>query len=233
MAAKLKSILEPVPWLLVAKAIVFSAAWYFLPFWVFLIVASYFYFFPIFQSGKFLASFLITVYLAFLNEPNIWLAILLGLVFYLTIGIKDLIFVNRKISYTILIFTLFLLFTLTFWKINSFWDSNLLLKSVLLPIVFFLLTKNYLDEREEFESKRKFLILGLTSLFVWQFALVIIFLPLNRFYSSLILLAEAMIFLEIMPDYLNKNLDKRKKLTFFSLLFILIILILGFLETLV
>lgn len=230
MAVKLKLILEPVPWLLVAKTIIFGTVWYFLPFWVFLLVSLYFYFSPAFQSGRFLPLFLVILYLASTNEPSIWLAILFSLIFYLTIGIKDLIFIDRKTPYTILIYTLLLLLFINFWKIYPTWNSKTLLRSILLPITFFFLTKDYLTEWGEFEKRRKNLILGLASFFVWQFSLAILFLPLNQFYSPLILFVISLIFLEIMPDYLNNTLTMQKKLIAFSLLFVLITLIVGLLE---
>lgn len=230
MAVRLKSISELAPWSLVVKTIIFSAAWYFLPFWVFLLISLYFYFSPAFQSGRFLPPLLTTLYLAFVNQPTTWFAILFGLIFYLTVGIKDLTFINRKEPYAILICVLLFLLLTNFWSADFLWHGNVLLKSTIIPLVFFFLVKDYLNEWGRFEPKQKFLILSLASFLIWQFSLALLFLPLNLIYLPLILLIVSIMFLEIIPDYLNGKLTKQKRLAIFSLLCVLIIFILGSLE---
>ena len=46
MAGKLKSISRQIHWSLLLKAAVFALAWFFVPFWLFFLIALYLYFIP-------------------------------------------------------------------------------------------------------------------------------------------------------------------------------------------
>ena len=105
-------------------AAVFAVTWLILPWWLFLLVALYCYFIPFFWPGKlFVPFFCLMVLTVFL------FAVVFGVIFYYILLIKDLVIVNRRSAYEILVITLsfFLIrdFFITYNGINGsafFWS---------------------------------------------------------------------------------------------------------------
>lgn len=106
MAEKLKSILERAHWSSILRAAVFAAAWLFLPWWLFLLVAAYCYFFHFFQPWKTFVAFLCLLALTVAQSPSPLFALVFGVVFYYILLIKDLIVIDRRSAYEVLVLAL-------------------------------------------------------------------------------------------------------------------------------
>src|SRR5258708_3233304 len=112
MVAKLRSILRQTRWSLIAKASIFGVAWFFLPFWVFTIVAIYLYLSSLFRAGRFLFPFFLIYAITWFSSPTLWLALYASVLFCCILGIKDLIFIKRAQVYEIFaLLALFLVYT--------------------------------------------------------------------------------------------------------------------------
>src|ERR1700735_5015882 len=117
MEEKLKSISKQIHWSLLAKAAIFALGWFFLPFWLFLLLALYLYFFPFFQSRKLLgAPFLGLLALTFIGPASFFMAIVFGLLFYYLLLIKDLVLIDRKAAYELFAFVLLFFFLRSFYE---------------------------------------------------------------------------------------------------------------------
>ena len=214
--------------ILLLKACVFGLSWLFMPFWFFLLVAVYFYFVPFFQPFKLLIPFILTLAAAAAVPYGFWFAAFLGLLFFLLLGIKNLIFVNRFENHQLMVFLL--LFLIFFGLFSNFenwqrWTVSIGLLGA--GLSFFFLFEELADYSRERSESRKMLVAGLGSFILWQAASVIIFLPLNHFYQTALLFLSSVIVADIFLEYLAKKLDRRKILNDFSIFFVLVSVILA------
>ena len=95
MAGKLKSALGRIPWSLLLRAGLAGGGWLYFPFPVFVLACLLIYSRPAFNFSKFLHLFLALLFLAFVVPHSAVNAILLSLIFYLLLGIKELVFIER------------------------------------------------------------------------------------------------------------------------------------------
>src|SRR5258708_3672304 len=120
MAAKLKSISKQIHWSSVLKALVFALAWIWFPFWFFAILALGLYFIPFFQARRLAIPFLTLLILCYIQTPDMAFAIIFGVVFYETLLIKDLLLIDRRSAYELLVLALtFLLLREFYMKFNE------------------------------------------------------------------------------------------------------------------
>lgn len=103
METKLRLILKRIHWSLALKAAILAVVWMVLPGWAFLILSAYLYFVPFFDPWKLFLPFLVFLFLAFTGPPNPGFALILGSLFYVILGIKDLILIDRRSAYDIMI----------------------------------------------------------------------------------------------------------------------------------
>lgn len=222
---------------LILRAAIFGAVWFFLPKWVFLLVGIYFYFFPFFRPLKLAIPFLLTIFFAVIEPQSIWQAAFFSVLFYLILGIKDLIFINRRSAYEVLVLLLlFLVFVSFFSHIDNWNRSPVFFYAFALGAAFFFLIRGFITYSETTELKegpaiwRRELALGIAALLVWQISLALLFLPLNFLYQSALSFLVATIFVEVISDYLSGSLSRKKLLANFSVFFILVVVILGLAE---
>lgn len=235
MAAKLRSILKPIPWSLLAKAAVFGGGWLYLPFPIFLAAALYFYLVPLFNTLKLALPFVLTLILAGLLPHGFWAALVFAIIFYLILGIKGLFFINRRAAYeTLVFFIMFLLFLYFFFRLGGGVEGTALPWSFIVSLTFFLLVSGLINyegvigvEAQKLERRYKFLVLGLTSFLLWQLILVLLILPFSFIYQTAMIFLLAAIFLELILAYLNSNLTLRKVLANFTIFFIFAVFILS------
>lgn len=106
MVGGLRSIAKRISWSSLARAVIFAAAWWVAPYWLFLIVALYLYYVPLTGAGKVSAPFWVLMLIA-LVEPQGWIfALILAAVFYYILLIKDLLIIDRRTAYEVLVFVL-------------------------------------------------------------------------------------------------------------------------------
>ncbi len=236
MEARLKSISKRIPWSLLARTLVFALAWWILPFGLFLVVAGYFYLVPFFKPLRFLLPFLALLVLIsplFFNK-SLWVIALGSAVFFIIQGVRELLFVHRKsvykVAYFILLFLLFLAFFSNFQN-RTGWLA--VFESGLVALVFFLLLKHlsgYEDLPEEVKKvgrRKEFLVQGLAAFFMWQLVWVLIFLPLNYIYQSMLGFLVMLVLTELILAYISFSLTRRKVLINFAILFVFVVFVLA------
>ncbi len=237
MATELKLTLKQIHWSLVAKAGFLGLAWAYFPFLIFLSLALFFYFFPFFKSFKFLFPFLLFLVLISpgLADKSFWLAFLIAFIFYMIFGVKDLLFIKRRSSYEAAIFGIALiLFWVFFSQVQDWLGVGMILGSFGVAIILFFLFLNVTQYDEFFKTKevrvdgfRKSLIAGFLSFWIWQLIWVMVFLPFSPFYRSVMLFIVAWFLMEAMLSYLRGELNRRKILINFTVLFCFTVFILA------
>lgn len=106
MEERLRSITKQIHWSLAVKAAVFGVVWYFSPGWFFFLVALYMYFIPPFNSAKLLAPFATLTLLCLVQPKSLIFMVIAAALFTWILLIRDLIFIDRKSAYEILVFAL-------------------------------------------------------------------------------------------------------------------------------
>ncbi|TSC82648.1 MAG: hypothetical protein G01um101420_171 [Parcubacteria group bacterium Gr01-1014_20] len=230
MVEKLKLILRQTHWSLVVKTLVFGLAWLFLPYWLFFVLAIYFYFVPLFKPLPLLFPFFLTLILGYAIPQNFFMAVFLASIFYLTLGIKDLIFVERKDAYETLV--LLLVFIMLFKFVNGFlgWADwylpvFLLLVSMALYWLFSGFYKYSRPENARVDGVRDFLSLGLFAFFEFQVVLVTLLLPISYFYKISLVFLTAMLMSRLVLINLSGEVKGRQWLLYFSILFVFLVFI--------
>jgi hypothetical protein len=230
MAAKLKLISKIIPWSLLLRAGVLAVVWLALPYWVFLVLALVFYFTPLFQSRRLLLPLgLFLVFAAFLPY-GFWSALLLMFIFFLILGIKNLIVVDRAAAYETLYFVLFFLAALGFTSRFPSPSGQLFAASAGVSLVYALLLKNFLLFSPGFAaltSREKFFITALAGMIIWQWLLGVIFLPMNFFYQTALMFLGGVVLGELLFAYGDKSLGRRKILAYFSVFFVVVAILLA------
>ncbi|MEK7181276.1 MAG: hypothetical protein AAB738_03025 [Patescibacteria group bacterium] len=236
MEARLKLILKLIPWSLIVKTLVFAGAWWILPFGLFLIVASYLYLVPFFKPLKFLAPFLTLLALIspFFLAKSFWVIALGSATFFIILGVRELLFINRRAVYKTAYFILLFMLLHTFFSGFQNWTGWLVVfGSLATALVFFLLLKhlaNYKDSPEEQERigrRKEFVVQGLATFFAWQLLWILLFLPLNYIYQSMLGFLVVVTLTELILAYINFSLTRRKMLTNFTILFVFVIFVLA------
>lgn len=233
---KLKLTLDQIHWSLVLRAVLFGLVWFFLPLWAFFIVAAYLYLVPLFRPFRLAPPLLITLFFAAVHTPSFWLAVLLAVLFYLILGIKDLIFIDRFSAYELLALLIVFVMLVKFFSFYSGGFVNAaFFASSLMAGAYFLLVRSFGDYEVNLRTGGSFprrlnVFAAATAFIFWQLALSLLFLPLNYFYQSAVLFVVAAVFIEWLRDYLAHNLRRSKLLWSFSILFVVLILVFGTVE---
>ena len=115
MAEKLKSILRRIHWSSLLKAAIFAASWLLLPYWLFIIIALFLYFRPWFRVGTLIGPFFALLVLTDITAPGFFVALIFGALFYLTLLIKDLLILDRRSAYEVLILGIALVYARHFY----------------------------------------------------------------------------------------------------------------------
>lgn len=230
MEGKLKSISRTTHWSLLAKAALLAASWYFLPGWAFTLLALGFYLVPLFRPAELALPFVLVMYLGLTTQSTIIGAALLGAAFYLLLGSKNLILVNRGAAYQALVYLIFFAFCLDFFAAGTQLGArNLFLGSAVLALVYFYLARGI---GKHFDAYRKpegseTLAFALASFVLWQWSWVLVFLPLNYFSQSALFFLGGATLAELISEYERGDLRRRKVLFQFSVLFIFFVLVLA------
>jgi hypothetical protein len=235
MAEKLRSILRRISWSSVLKAVLFVVAWWALPFWLFLIVALYLYFVPMTGAGKVSVPFFVLLLISLIQEQSILAAILFGVIFYFILLVKDLIIIDRRSAYEILMLVLsYLLVRSFFLNVGGSFGLRALLYGLVAAWAVSALTGSFVknfstvpeDSAREARSFER--MLGwMTFLLMWQLLIVGLFLPLNFLYQSAIIFLVAVIILDLVPQYVFGELTRVKALATGIVLFALLVIVIS------
>mgnify|MGYP001616747163 FL=1 len=234
MAEKLESLLRGIPWYLVLKSASFGVGWLVLPFWLFLILAAYLYLLPFFRPLKMALAFLILIFLVLESPHAIWMAVLYSVLFYLILGIKDLVFIERRPYYEMLILLITFIVFIGFFNIfEERGGYSAYISALLVSLIFFFLTRGFLDNdggiyaRDIAFVRRRDVCVAVLSLLIWQMFAVLMFLPVNFLYQAAILFLFTTVGLEMVSDYLENSLTNRRILFDFSVFIVFLVVILG------
>jgi hypothetical protein len=230
MAEKLRSISKRIHWSLLLRAAVFGVAWFLLPFWLFFFVALYLYFVPLFQAGKLAMPFFVLLILTYIQAPDPLFIIVFGAIFYLLLLIKDLLLIDRRSAYELLVLMLTFLFLRNFYMAFPQGINGAALWYALLIAVFSALlirsfVRSFRNEQTPHASER--LALWLAFLFIWQMAIVGLFLPLDFVYQTIIVFLAVILAVDLIPDYLAGALARTKTLTTVTAVLVLFALVLS------
>jgi hypothetical protein len=233
MAVKLKSIVRPIPWFLLLKAVLFGLGWLILPSWLFVLSGLFLYLVPFFQPRKLLVPFLSTLALSLILPYDPGWAVFFAGVSFLIFGIKDLIFINRSSAYEFL--TLLLVFGAIFSAFSSgaaSWHGFAFLAMGVIAALFVAFVLELLrykssdmliegSQRRSLEHKAIFI----SGFLLWQLGIGVAFLPLNLFYQTALLFLVAALMLELIVDWSEGDLSPRTLLFHFSVFFVFAVLL--------
>ncbi len=220
------------------RAGVFAVAWMFFPWWLFIPVALYLYFVPLSQANIVVAPF-ITLLALCLVQPTGWCsAIIFGVLFLYIFLIKDLYIINRRSAYEMLsLVLLFLLARIFYLDMAGQAGIFSVLFAFVVAALFAGLVSGLInhfspdveaavaDAPVQKPLRRATTLVAFLLLF--QFLIVGLFLPLNFIYQSVIVFLIGTLIIELFPPYLFGTFSRTKILTTSSVVFTLLVLVLG------
>jgi hypothetical protein len=220
MAAKLTSISKQIHWSSLIRAAVFAAAWWYLPSWLFFIIACCIYFLPAFESGKNLWAFLVLLGVSLATPQSAFMAVLYGALCYYLLMIKDLLVIDRKSARAILAMALsFFLFREYFaiWhaglsagSLTWAWVVAFSFGALLNGVIAARRGKEIDDHNNKGVSRlRRAAVFGAT-LILFEILVVCLFLPVDFIYQSIIVFLAAALLLDLVPAYFFKELEPRR-----------------------
>lgn len=228
MVEKLRSITKKIRWSLVLKAAAVGLSWVYLPEWISVILAVFFYFSSFFRIRHMGVPFLSALIIAHVLGQNIPVGFFLAGCLFLILGLKELVFIDRRSAYMALIFLIFFFASFLLYENLDAWNGWFPVKSLLFAWLFWAFSRGFLLEAGEGLPGNTSLALGALSFVFWEIVTVIAFLPLDFLYQAGIIIFMAFVFFEWLVDYSRSSLVKNKILIYISLLFILVTLIFAF-----
>lgn len=223
----------------IIRAGVFMLAWFFLPWWLFLPVALYLYFQP-FSEAKIVSAPFLGILILCLVQPVGWFfAIIFGFLFWYTLLIKDLYIIDRKSAYEMLSLAVIFLLMRSFYLDMGGQPGSLVagLSAFILAGLFAAIMNGFINgfpvetPTEITSAANQKVLRRITTLAIFllffQLLLVGLFLPLDFIYQSIVVFLLGTLIIEFFPYYLFGNLSRSKLLTTTSVVFVLLVLVLG------
>jgi hypothetical protein len=239
MIEKIRTATKQVHWSLALKAAIFAFSWYLLSqisWLVFLLIAAYLYFFPSFRSLKLLFPFAVLLVLVLISPVSLWLTLVFGLAFFLILGTKELILVDRRTAFqSISLIILFVSFLNFFSRFDAWEGRGPVFLWALIPAALFLvlmrqdLKQETLPMADNASPKPPFgtmPVLCVFSFALWQISLAMLFLPLTFLSQTALLFCAAASLFEIIPAYVEGHLTKRHFMTVSSIFMVAVTVIL-------
>ncbi len=231
MAEKLRSILKQIHWSLVVKAVIFALAWLWLPAWAFVLIAIALYFIPFFQAGKLAIPFFTLLLLALFQEPGTLFAVAFAALFYTILLIKDLLLIDRRSAYELVMLGLIFLVLRSFYvHFNEGITESALFFAFLAAILLALLVRGLVNAFEEgalVKGSVPQVAIWLSALLFIEMIVVGLFLPLDFVYQSVIVFLVAVLVADLIPHYLLGTLTRTKILTAGTTIFALLVILIS------
>lgn len=235
MADGLRSISRRISWSSLLKAVFFAAAWWVLPFWLFLLLALYLYFVPITGSQKVAGPFFVLLLLCLATGRDVYSALLFGAVFYFTLLIKDLLIIDREAAHEVLILVLSYLVVRDLYLLTGgSLGGRALLYSLVGAAAVAVLVMGFVKHfsavpdgaAREARSFRR--MLGwMVFVLLWQLLIVGLLLPLDFLYQSAVVFLAVVVLIDLVPHYVFGGLSRTKALATGTVLFSLIVIVLA------
>jgi len=219
MAVTLRSISKQIHWSLLAKAIAFVLAWWYVPTWLFGVVALGLYIVPPFQLRRNLAPFLVLLGISFVTPPSILMVFVYGALVYYFFLIKDLLVIDRKSGRAVLAMALSFFLFREFFLI---WNDGLSLGSIVWALivagVFGALLNGVIvahrskQEDEDLAGVRRLrrTAVGVAAFIVFEGIIAALFLPVDFIYQSIIVFLGAAFLIDLVPVYFFRELEPRR-----------------------
>ena len=193
-----------------ARAFFLGGSWYFLPFWIFVPIACFFYFIPLFHRAKLVVPFIAILVLGALFPQNAIGAVSFGVMWFLLLGIRDLLFIDRAVVYEILSFLLLVFASLVlFHGVAQVGVSSWLVGWAALTLLFFLLLRGFLDYAGA-ERNGRLLVAGIFALLFWQWSVVTLLLPFHFMAQTALLFLFGAALIEFAFHYLGGTFTPKK-----------------------
>lgn len=192
MAEKLRSITNPIPWSSLLKPAVAAVAWLILPWWAFLAIALYCYLVPLFRPASLAPAFSAFLLIALASPRGIVQAVYAAVVLALILGIKDLVIVNRKIAYQLLVFLLSFAGCLLLFGEFSSWSTSAAFLSLAILSGFWFWIIHSDPERERAAALSS----AIAALLLFEVGAAMFFLPVNFFAQAALLFFGSILLFE-------------------------------------
>lgn len=205
----------------------------------FLAVAFYFYFQSSLNVRQFPASFLVLIILSLLfvfnplilgSQSSILASFFFGFLFFLLLGIKNLIFIKREPLYYLLNGFLLLTVFVFFFSLNYFYQPFwFLVKSLAVFSATFFLFKEFLTVviSAPLGSQKKNLMAGGSAFLSLQFVWTIGFLPFSVINAASLALLVALILEDFIIHHLSGTLNRQITLRNITMFLVLAMIIFG------
>lgn len=233
MAEKLKSISKRIHWSSLLRAAVFGLSWLWLPSWAFIFVALYLYLIPWFRVGALAMPFIVLLILAFSTASGGFMAIIFAAIFYLILLVKDLIVLDRRALYEVIVLGLILLLLRAFYaNFNQGATGSALLYAFIVAGAAALLFRNFIaavSGEATFEKRPQLVRVATWILFLLFVQLFIagLLLPLDFTYQSTIIFLVVVLLVDLIAEYLFSGLSREKLLGVATVVGTLLVLILS------
>jgi hypothetical protein len=217
MAARLTSISKQIHWSSLIRAVVFAAAWWYLPTWLFIALACVIYFVPPLEARNNLPAFLVLLGISLTTARAALMAAIIGALCYYLLLIKDFLVVDRKSARTILAMALsFFLFREFFLSWYAGLSSGSLALAWVIAIAFSLLLNGVIVARhgkevsdEHDRHPRRTAVLA-STLVMFEILVACLFLPVDFIYQSIVAFLAAALILDLVPAYFFRELEPRR-----------------------
>lgn len=170
-----------------SRAGIAGLAWWLLPFWIFFVVANGLYWASWFQAKTFAASLCIVLILGAVSFPSFWAAVLIGVVFFLMLGAKELTFIHRVRAYEFLGVALLFLGAVQITMLTEGTKQIYIPLAYFIPGVIFFMLRESASRYEETQSgggtearRRSLLRSAVGGLVLWEYGSVLSGLPLEQ-----------------------------------------------------
>lgn len=224
MVTKLKSVLtNPISRLLFKAALVgFTFLWSPIAAALF---SLWFYFRPLFYAFNYLSLFIIWLAMLFWLPVNWMTAVFLSFLFFILIGLKDLLLIEKSRWRLVLSFSLFYLVFINFFLLDksSFFTLKWLVSLLLILFLFNYIFKLFLPEL----IGKLGIISLIATLIIGEFFWVISWLPLGFLNAANLMALLTFLVSDLIIHYYRRSLGKRlliKDSILFIVLFLFILL---------
>lgn len=211
MEAKLKLVRALIPWSLVVRGVVFGVAWFFLPFLLFVVITTFLFLQPPFQAWRFSPVLFLILFLASVIPVSFWAGLLLSILFSTTLGIKNLVLVDRELSAEVFLFIISFLLWFLLFSTQAVGDFAFFLLALgIIGVHLFLLHFLFKVSQTSVMATGFSFLLLLFGMLTFQLVWVVSLLPLSAVFSALCLGLFSGIFWEFLLAYYLRLWDSRK-----------------------
>lgn len=222
MVEKLKLIISRIRWSLLVKPLILAFIWAEFSPWLFIVFAILFYIMPAVNLKGVLAEFSVFIALSFYLEKGAFSFFALAIMFFLILGIKEFVFIDRpKAREAYVIMALLSFFLPFYWSAiggnitGFFWEGVF---SVF--FLFFLLSKIFAEAGRDFGTHNARFFAALTALLSYELSVMVLILPLNPFYQAAMSFMGVIILMEICLDYIQSTITPRHAWFYFAAFFL-------------